>query len=258
MLVALKIYSSPKLSRSQTAAAWQEAQLPVLLASCGVPNICKVHWAFQQRDVIVVVQQYCERVFLDSPACLPALTRACTCASAAQILRCMPSVTATSTLDCTGPARHTCCCATTICMQAEQHLLRAEGNLAQVLSERGSALSERETCCMLVVPMLVTLWHLSQHSILHGDVKLENIFVSNRQAYLGDFGASQRLFVCTSSMRHACVRCLPQADGNMCPAALPCTTVRGVGGATSARLHDMRLCVSVCMCMAARSCLSIS
>jgi serine/threonine protein kinase len=71
----------------------------------------------------------------------------------------------------------------------------AEGNLAQVLSERGSALSERETCCMLVVPMLVTLWHLSQHGILHGDIKLENIFVSNRQAYLGDFGASQRIFV---------------------------------------------------------------
>lgn len=71
----------------------------------------------------------------------------------------------------------------------------AEGNLAQVLSERGSALSERETCCMLVVPVLVSLWHLSQHGILHGDIKLENIFVSNRQAFLGDFGASQRVFV---------------------------------------------------------------
>ena len=72
MLVVLKIYSSEKLSRSQTAAAWQEAQLPVLLTSCGVPNICKVHWAFQQRGVIVVVQQYCERAprAADSYACL--------------------------------------------------------------------------------------------------------------------------------------------------------------------------------------------
>lgn len=61
MLVVLKVYASHKLSRSQTSAAWQEAQLPVLLTSCGVPNICKVHWAFQQHGVIVVVQQYCER-----------------------------------------------------------------------------------------------------------------------------------------------------------------------------------------------------
>ena len=48
---------------------------------------------------------------------------------------------------------------------------------------------------MLVVPMLVTLWHLSQHSVLHGDIKPENIFMSDGQAFLGDFGFSRRLFV---------------------------------------------------------------
>ena len=87
----------------------------------------------------------------------------------------------------------------------------AEGNLAQVLSERGSALSERETCCMLVVPVLVSLWHLSQHGILHGDIKLENIFVSNRQAFLGDFGASQRVFVRSPDI----IACLVVSHGAM-------------------------------------------
>ena len=72
---------------------------------------------------------------------------------------------------------------------------RAEGNLSQVLTERRCALSEREACCMLVVPMLVTLWHLQRHKIIHADIKLENIFVSNHKLYLGDFGASQRLVV---------------------------------------------------------------
>jgi hypothetical protein len=62
MLVVLKIYALQKLTKGQTAAVWQEAQLPVLLSSCGVPNICKIHWAFQQHGVLVLVQQYCERV----------------------------------------------------------------------------------------------------------------------------------------------------------------------------------------------------
>ena len=63
VLVVLKVYALNRLSLSQSAAAWQEAQLPVLLASSGVPHICKVHWAFQQCNLIVIVQQYCERVF---------------------------------------------------------------------------------------------------------------------------------------------------------------------------------------------------
>ena len=74
-----------------------------------------------------------------------------------------------------------------------------------VLARRNSALSEREACCMLAVPLLVTLWHLAQHNILHGDIKLENIFVSNKQVYLGDFGASQRVFVRSS---HGPVLCI--------------------------------------------------
>jgi serine/threonine protein kinase len=80
-------------------------------------------------------------------------------------------------------------------LQSKGLHMYTEGNLAQVLSKRGFALSEREACCMLVVPMLVTLWHLSQHSVLHGDIKPENIFMSDGQAFLGDFGLSRRLFV---------------------------------------------------------------
>lgn len=170
MLVILKIYASAKLNRSQTAAAWQEAQLPVLLTSCGVPNICKVYWAFQQCGVIVLVEQYCERAPFTAVQPMARVSW--------QAVHSLPR------------AAWYCCC-----LQCFNGHAGAEGNLASVLAQRGAALSERETCCMLVVPLLVTLWHLSQHKILHGDIKLENIFVSNKQVYLGDFGASQRVFV---------------------------------------------------------------
>jgi serine/threonine protein kinase len=78
-----------------------------------------------------------------------------------------------------------------------------------MLSGRGFALSEWEACCMLVVPLLVTLWHLSNHRILHADIKLENIFVSNGKIYLGDFGASQRVFVSSRLIVLGCAA-LPQ------------------------------------------------
>lgn len=67
-----------------------------------------------------------------------------------------------------------------------------KGSLLQVLSREGSAMFEPDACRRLAVPMLLTLAHMHSRHIMHGDIKLENLFVTERDdILLGDFGLSR-------------------------------------------------------------------
>lgn len=56
-------------------------------------------------------------------------------------------------------------------------------------------MTEQEACCMVAVPMLVTLWHIHQRDIVHADIKIDNIFITQNRAMLGDFGMTQTVRV---------------------------------------------------------------
>lgn len=59
---------------------------------------------------------------------------------------------------------------------------------------------EHEACCTVAVPMLVTLWHLHQRDIVHADIKIDNIFMTQNRVMLGDFGMAQTVRVCFFSV----------------------------------------------------------
>jgi serine/threonine protein kinase len=62
---------------------------------------------------------------------------------------------------------------------------------------------EQEACCTVAVPLLVTLWHLHQRDIIHADIKIDNIFMTQKRVMLGDFGMAQTIRVGPSSLRVA-------------------------------------------------------
>ncbi|CAK0752065.1 hypothetical protein CVIRNUC_002117 [Coccomyxa viridis] len=70
----------------------------------------------------------------------------------------------------------------------------AGGDLLDRLLEEGRAMSERRVILEVAVPLLKTLQHLHSYSIIHRDVKLENIFIAeDGRVRLGDFGLTMSM-----------------------------------------------------------------
>ncbi|BDA46227.1 probable serine/threonine-protein kinase Nek1 at N-terminal half [Coccomyxa sp. Obi] len=68
------------------------------------------------------------------------------------------------------------------------------GDLLERLLKEGRAMSERRVILEVAVPLLKTLQHMHSYSIIHRDVKLENVFIANDgRVRLGDFGLTMSM-----------------------------------------------------------------
>uniref|UniRef100_A0A383VY47 Protein kinase domain-containing protein n=1 Tax=Tetradesmus obliquus TaxID=3088 RepID=A0A383VY47_TETOB len=63
-----------------------------------------------------------------------------------------------------------------------------KGDLRSTLEQAGGALSEATVREQVAAPLLEVLVHMHRLGFVHRDIKPENVFVSGKQAMLGDFG----------------------------------------------------------------------